>query len=186
MSRVFPMLVAAAVLVVIFAVIVPVFAQEVVTPAPGQGCCDSGARSGDIVYWAGPEDKPSDNTAAYHPTETEINIGAIHFFTINTPAAGYSVAQRETLVLKRLTELFSACKLGPVTVKSVRGKPTVYVSNVRLITVYPQDVAASGASSADVLAENWAQGVRDAILKTAPTNCVPNHILDQDIVAGGE
>ena len=186
MSRVFPMLVAAAVIVVAFAVIIPAFAQDIVTPAPGQGCCESGARSGDIVYWASPEDKPSDNTAAYHPTETDINIGAIHFFKINTPAAGYTVAQRETLVLKRLTEVFSACKLGPVTVKHVRGKPTVYVSNVRLITVYPQDVAASGAPSAEALAQSWAQSVRDAILKTAPTNCVPVHILAQEMSGCGE
>lgn len=125
----------------------------------------------EIVLWGDENDRPATNAANYNPTTAEIKINANVFFEIRTPAAGYSVAEREAIVLKRIIEVFSRGKISPVYVDSVRGHPTIYVDRIRLVTVYPEDVACYGAISAWALAEKWADGVRKALLLTAPSSC---------------
>lgn len=126
----------------------------------------------EIVLFGDDTDKPPTNAANYHPTSAPIEINGAVYFTILTPAAGYTVAERETIVLKRLVEAMSADTLPPVYVDTVRGRPTLYVGKIRLITVYPQDVAAAGAVSDWALANEWAAGVRAGLLRTAPSRCV--------------
>jgi hypothetical protein len=126
----------------------------------------------EIVLYGDDTDKPPTNAAAYHPTSANIEINGVIYFTIRSPAVGYTVAERETIVLKRLVEAMSCSSLPPVYVDAVRGRPTVYIGKIRLITVYPQDVAAAGAASDWDLANQWAAGVRAGLLRTAPSRCV--------------
>jgi hypothetical protein len=126
----------------------------------------------EIVLFGDDTCKPPTNTANYTPTSADIQENGAVFFTILSPAAGYTVAERETIVLKRLVEAMSGNTLPPVYIDAVRGRPTVYVGKIRLITVYPQDVAAAHASSDLALASEWAAGIRAGLLRTAPSHCV--------------
>jgi len=126
----------------------------------------------EIVLFGDDTCKPPTNSANYRPTSADIQINGAIYFTILTPAAGYSVAERETIVLQRIVEAMSGNGMPPVYVDTVRGRPTVYVGKIRLITVYPQDVAAAGAASDWSLAGEWAAGVRAGLLRTAPSRCV--------------
>lgn len=123
---------------------------------------------GELVYWGQYDQRIPAAAAAYNPTSANIEIGGYLLFPIRTPAAGFTVAEREAIVLRRLTEIFSSGKIGPVYVASVRGLPTIYVDRIRLVTVYPQDVAASGLRDGWELAEAWAARVRKGLELTAP------------------
>lgn len=124
---------------------------------------------GEIVLYGDEAARPPTNAEGYNPEVAEIQIDAVLFFRIRTAAAGYSVAEREVIVQQRLVEAMSAGKIAPVYVDEVRGRPTVYVDKFRIITVYPEDVAAVAGLSAYSIAESWAQGIREGLKKTAPT-----------------
>lgn len=126
---------------------------------------------GEIVLWGDENFKPPTNAAAYDPDRAKIKIDAAVFFEIRSPAVGYSVAEREAIILQRIIEIFSSGKIAPVYVAPVRGRPTIYVHKIRLVTVYPDDVRAYAARDAWTLAEHWAEGVRKGLLITAPSHC---------------
>lgn len=134
---------------------------------PSIGAC---AVPDEIVYYGAENDRPM-VADAWQPELVEIKTDACVYFTIRTPAAGFSIAEREAIVLQRLIEVMSSGKISPVYVDEVRGAPTVYVDKIRIVTVYPQDVAASGAANAWALAEQWADGIRKGLLATAPSTC---------------
>lgn len=126
---------------------------------------------GEIVLWGDENCKPPTNAEKYDPERAAIAIDAALFFEIRSPAVGYSVAEREAIVLKRIIEIFDRGKIAPVYVARVRSAPSIYVDKVRLVTVYPEDVASYGARDAWTLAEQWAEGIRKGLLLTAPSHC---------------
>jgi hypothetical protein len=128
-----------------------------------------GAVPGEIVFYGDEAVRPPTNAANYAPTEVAIQFDAEIFFRIRTGAVGYSVAERESIVLQRIVEAVGAGKIAPVYVDEVRGAPTVYIDRYRIVTVYPQDVVAAAAPSAEALAYQWAAGLRRGLERTAPT-----------------
>jgi len=106
--------------------------------------------------------------AAGPPTEAEISIGNQVFLRIRTPAAGYTILEREQTVNERLVAILSCHRPEPVTISLIRGKPTIYVDGVQFVTVYPQDVAANKATSMMQLAQIWAANLRTGLLKVMP------------------
>jgi len=103
------------------------------------------------------------------PTQMDIAIGNTKFFDILTPAAGYTVEQRQKLVNGRLIDIFAAGQPGPVTVSPINGKPTIFVNGIKLITVYPRDAeAAGGGICTQQLAAKWAASLRDGLKRVWP------------------
>lgn len=146
-------------------IILALFALTLVLP--GLGLC---AVSDEVVFYGEESYRPL-VADAYQPEVAEIKTDGFVYFTIRTPAAGYSIAERESIVLQRLIEVMSSGSIAPVYVDEVRGAPTVYVGRFRIVTVYPADVVACGAANARALAEQWADGVRKGLLRTAPSAC---------------
>jgi hypothetical protein len=122
---------------------------------------------GEIVIYGDDKDKPKTNDQ-WNPEKLDIAVDNGYFFTILTPAIGYTIPQRETIVYKRITEILSTNPLAPVTVGKVRGRPTVWVGDIRLVTIYPVDAKVAGVSEGD-LAEQIAAHTRAALKKVAPT-----------------
>jgi hypothetical protein len=102
------------------------------------------------------------------PTEADIAINNFLFFRIRTPAAGYKVVEREKIINQRLVDILSYRAPGPVTISPIRGKPTIYVDGIKLVTVYPRDVEANNAGSMHRLAAIWAERVGKGIPKVMP------------------
>ncbi len=126
---------------------------------------------GEIVLWGDDTEKPVTNAANYQPTSAEIKIDSAVLFEIHTRAAGYSIAEREAIILQRLAEALSTGKITPVRIGAIRGRPTIYIDRVRLVTIYPEDVAAVKAQSDWSLAQQWAAGVQKVLQQTAPDWC---------------
>jgi hypothetical protein len=97
------------------------------------------------------------------PTEADIAIGDQLFFRIRTPAAGFRVVERERIINERLVDIISDGNPAPVTISPIRGKPTIYVDGVQLVTVYPRDVEANGAGCMMQLAKIWAKRIADGL-----------------------
>jgi hypothetical protein len=106
--------------------------------------------------------------AAPAPTETEISLDNQLFFRIRTPAAGYTVLEREKTIYQRLVVILSCHRPGPVTISPIRGKPTIYVDGLQLVTVYPQDAAANPGASMMQLAQIWAANLRTGLPQVMP------------------
>lgn len=102
------------------------------------------------------------------PKQMDIAIGNYKFFDILTPAAGYTVEQRQRLINQRLIEIFAAGRPGPVTISPIRGKPTIFVNGIKLVTVYPRDVQAAKAKCAQALAAKWAARIAAGLPKVWP------------------
>jgi len=121
-----------------------VFAAEACSPSAD---C-SLVISGDL------DDKPSTRGPALE--KADIAIGNHDMFTIQTNAAGFTIAERERIVYMRLTEIISNVRVreSAFSVVSVRGKPTICIGPYRLITIYPRDAEAAGCTSEE-LATDW-------------------------------
>ncbi len=103
------------------------------------------------------------------PTTMDIALGNYKFFDIRTAAAGYTVDQRQKLVNERLIDIFAAGQPKPVTVSAIRGKPTIFVNGIKLITVYPRDAeAAGGGICINQLAATWAKRVEEGLPRVWP------------------
>jgi hypothetical protein len=124
---------------------------------------------GEVKILAGEDEKPAAD-AKFVPDVFDIGIDGELFFRIRASAAGFSAHQRARIVNTRLVHIISFAPLDPaaVHVSPVRGKPTVYVGNVRLITVYPSDVEATGAQSMQHLANVWAASTACCLRNIAP------------------
>ena len=123
---------------------------------------------GEIVMYGDDKDKPKTNDK-WTPEKSDIAVDNGYFFTILTPAIGYSIPQREAIVYQRITQILSTNPLAPVTVGKVRGRPTVWVGDMRLVTIYPVDAQAAKVSE-DELAAQIAAHTRAALKKVAPTH----------------
>ncbi len=129
------------------------------------GSTDEIVISGDL------NDKPP--TRGPDMARADIAIGDYLLLTIRTPAAGFTVAERESIVYMRLTEILSNERMDPgdFVLSEVRGKPTLWVGNYRLITVYPRDAEAAGTTSRQ-LAVTWLESLRTKLPEVAPINAV--------------
>ncbi len=125
--------------------------------------------TGEVAIMADEHQKPVTD-AAYIPDEFDIAIDGEFFFRIRTSAAGYTAAERARIAETRLVHIISFAPTVPeaVHISAIRGKPTIYVGNVRLITVYPNDVEATGAASMHQLASIWADQLAASLRKVAP------------------
>jgi len=104
------------------------------------------------------------------PVPAEIGVNNHLFLRIRTPAAGFTVDQRRVLLERRLTEMFSCenTRSPDVRVGNIRGKPTIYVGETQLITVYPRDAEAN-KTTMEWLAAHWAERLRKALPHVGPT-----------------
>lgn len=121
----------------------------------------------EVVLWGDDTDKPKD-PKNFTATEFRVLVNGVPFMTLRTPAAGYTLAQRGSIVDLRIDEALSRRLTGPVTISSIRGKPTIYVGSVRVVTVYPQDSTAAGTKSECELAKIWAAALADGLPKVVP------------------
>jgi len=121
------------------------------------------------VILGGAEEKPV-VTAKHMEDEVEIGVGGVLMLRIRASAVGYSPAERGRIVNARMVHVLSYGELDPeaVRVVMVRSVPTIYVGDVRLISVYPSDAAAAGAKSAESLAQIWASSVACCLRSLAP------------------
>ncbi len=137
------------------------------TTALGLACCGVLAAGHEVAIWADAAEKPTASDR-FTGDAYEVGVNATHFFTLRTAAAGYALIQRASIVDLRVTEVLSRRLTGPVTVSPIRGKPTIYVGPVRIVTVYPRDVAAANAASANELAAKWAAALSAGLPKVMP------------------
>ncbi len=131
----------------------------------------SGAWAGqpeEFVLYGTYEDTPS---VGWWPADASgmIAVGGVEFFEIPGNGGGLTLPVRAEIVDARITEILSDGIIGPVCVGDVRGQPTIYVAEYRLITVYDEDAANAGACCAQVLAEKWAQLVAAALPQVIPS-----------------
>ncbi len=98
-----------------------------------------------------------------------IGVGGVEFFAIPGNGGGLTLPVRAEIVDSRITEILSEGISGPVCVGDVRGQPTIYVAEYRLITVYNEDAANAGAASAQALAEKWARSVAVGLPQVLPS-----------------
>ena len=98
-----------------------------------------------------------------------IAVGGVEFFVIPGNGGGVTLPVRAEIVDARIAEILSAGIIGPVCVGDVRGQPTIYVAEHRLITVYDVDAANAGACCAHTLAEKWAQSVAEGLSLVVPS-----------------
>jgi len=129
----------------------------------------AGAQAGqeEVVIWPHAVDKPK-APETFSAQAYEVGVNGVTFFVLRASAAGYRLIERAYIADLRLTEVLSRRLTGPVVVKPIRGRPTVYVGPVRVITVYPSDVAACRAKSADELASKWAEALREGLPRVVP------------------
>ncbi|HJN15668.1 MAG TPA: hypothetical protein QGH10_09270 [Armatimonadota bacterium] len=102
------------------------------------------------------------------PLEADIAIDSVLFLRLRTPAAGFRVVEREKIINDRLIQILSYHNPAPVTISAIRGKPTIWVDGVKLVTVYPRDVEANNAKSMMGLAKIWAGNVATGLVKVWP------------------
>ncbi len=88
---------------------------------------------------------------------------------VRTPAAGWQTIERRILLDQRMVHILSyEDTFNPdVRIGSVRGKPTIYVGDTKLVTIYPQDAAANNTTM-EGLARVWADRAVATIRRTAP------------------
>jgi hypothetical protein len=127
----------------------------------------------EVKIMAGEDEKPPDE-AKFVPDVFDIGVNGELFFRIRASAAGFSPAQRASIVNTRIVHIISYEQVTPgsVHIAPVRGKPTIYVGNVRLVTVYPSDVEATNAESMHQLANLWAASTACCLRNIAPWNAV--------------
>ena len=122
----------------------------------------------EVVLYGSYEDVP---LVGWWPADASgmIAVGGVEFFEIPGNGGGLTLPVRAEIVDARITEVLSAGIIGPVCVGDVRGQPTIYVGEYRLITIYDVDAANAGAYCAHTLAEKWAQSVAAALPQVLPS-----------------
>jgi hypothetical protein len=119
-----------------------------------------------LVLYGATNDRPVFSNSEKAPAT--VAVGGRELFVIPGAAMDYPAAQRREIVESRVTLALSTCPDAPVHIMAINGKPTVYIGMIRLITVYPSDVAGAGARSARQLAMEWRQATRAAMLEVGP------------------
>ena len=121
------------------------------------------AATPETVIYGGEGDLPK---AGALPLATAGRIAVNGILALDIPGGGGGVPLnvRAEILDTRMTEILSAGIAGPITIGEIHGKPTIWVDSYRLVTVYPEDAAATGTTMMD-LANTWAEGVRQTLLK---------------------
>lgn len=99
-----------------------------------------------------------------------IGIDSREIFDIQTAAAGFTIAERERIVYMRLTDIISYTDVADpsiYSIRSIRGKPTIYIGDYRFITVYERDAAAAGTDCMS-LAKEWLAALKTVLPHVAP------------------
>ncbi len=125
------------------------------------------ANAAEVVIWGSDTDKPM-NPTNFSADQFIIDVNGAPFFVLRTSAAGYTLAQRGAIVELRIVEALSRRLAGPITISLIRGKPTIDVGNVRVVTVYPQDAKAAGAADEMALAKAWAAALAKGLPRVVP------------------
>ncbi len=130
----------------------------------------SGAWAGqpdEFVLYGSYEDVPS---VGWWPAGASgmIAVGGVEFFEIPGNGGGVTLPVRAEIVDARITEILSGGISGPVRVGDVRGQPTIYVAEHRLITV----------------AEKWAQSVAAGLPQVLPSPYAAQPVTESS--SGGE
>jgi len=133
----------------------------------------------EFVLYGSYEDTPS---VGWWPAGANgmIAIGGVELFEIPGNGGGVTLPVRAEIVDARITEILSDGICGPVRVGAVRGQPTIYVAEHRLITVYDEDAANAGARCAETLAKKWARSTAAALLRVIPTSSAPPWFLAEE------
>lgn len=121
----------------------------------------------EVVIYGDASDKPS-VPPYFSPDEVAVAVDSVVFFRLKTSAAGYKLSERARIVDMRITEVLCRRLVGPVTIRPIRGKPTIYVGPVRVVTVYPEDAKAAGMDCPWQLARQWADGLRQGLPVVVP------------------
>ena len=121
----------------------------------------------EVVLWGDDTDKPK-NPTNFASNEFQVKVNGVSFLVLRTNAAGYTIAQRGAILELRIVEALSRRMSAPVTISPIRGKPTIYAGNVRLLTVYPQDAVAAQAKDENELAKAWAAAFAEGLPKVVP------------------
>lgn len=140
----------------------------------------------EVKVWGSLESKPK-TAESYTPEKVTIGVGSFEMFEMETAAAGYSLPEREVAVYNRLIEILSK---GPgraeaVCVGRVRSAPTIYVGNVRLVSVYKRDAEAAGMTQ-EALAEKWRDGVAAVLPRVVTEGVAPKPAETYDVAVGGQ
>ncbi|GEM_PF-7056859 len=127
------------------------------------------AAAQDDVVILGDEGAKPVTDAAYIPDVFDIGVDGEMFFRIRNSAAGFTAAERARIINARLVHIVSFAPVDPasVNIRTIRGKPTIYVGNVRLVTVYPSDVQGAEAGSMAALARIWADSTACCLERVA-------------------
>lgn len=121
----------------------------------------------EIAVYGGGEDMPQVWEEVPEGCSAWIAVDHKWVFDIPGPAAGVPLAVRAKILNCRLTEILSAHLTGPVYVRRLKGKPTIYVGPYRLITIYPSDEGALG-TSARAIAKAWMPRIEQALQVASP------------------
>ncbi len=145
----------------------------------------SGAWAGqseEFVLYGTYEDVPS---VGWWPAGASgmVAVGGVEFVEIPGNGGGLTLPVRAEIVDARITNILSEGIAGPVCVGDVRGQPTIYVAEHRLITVYDVDAANAGACCAQALAEKWAGSVAECLPQVIPSPYAAQSVLE--LYAGG-
>ena len=121
----------------------------------------------EVVIYSGEGDMPqTGKLPAANAGEIKVNDAFV--FKIPGAGGGVPLNVRAEIIDTRLTEILCSWTYGtPVTVGEVRGKPTIWVGEYRLITVYPEDALAEGTDMLS-LANSWAASVQAMLYKCSP------------------
>lgn len=121
------------------------------------------AASAEIVIYSGDDDLPQAGDLPL-ATAGQIKVNDHLALDVPGPGGGIPLNVRAEILDTRMTEILSAGIAGPIVIGAIRGKPTIWVGEYRLITVYPEDAAAKGMTMLE-LAQSWAESVRQTLLK---------------------
>ena len=121
------------------------------------------AASAEIVIYSGDKDVPKAG-ALPQATAGQILVNGVLVLNLPGNGGGVPLAVRAEIMDTRLDEILSKGLLGPIVIGAINGKPTIWVGDYRLITVYPEDAAAEHTTMLD-LATTWAGRVQEMLLR---------------------
>lgn len=99
----------------------------------------------------------------------EIVVGGIVVLRVRAGGDGVSAAQRGVILHQRITNALSIGRVTPeqITVRVIGGDPAIYVRDVLIITVLPEDAQLNGMTR-EALADLWLQNLRRALPRALP------------------
>jgi hypothetical protein len=99
----------------------------------------------------------------------DIIVGGVLVLRVRAGGDGLSAAQRGVLLHQRITNALSIGPVTPeqITMRVIKGDPAIYVRDVLIITVVPEDARLNGMTR-EALASLWLQNLRRALPRALP------------------